>query len=80
MEEARKQFIEQQKNKNVERQRKSSTYILVEPTVEGAQCVTVREKCVDEMVQFQAAPITNTIPKVDQQKEYQKGNLDELTP
>ena len=72
MEEARNQFAEQQKNQNVERERQNSTNILVEPTVEYAQRVTVSEQSVDDMVQFQAGPITNMIPNSDRPKEYRK--------
>ena len=39
----------------------------------------VNEQCVDDMVQFQAVLITNMIPNVDRQKQYQKIKLDELT-
>ena len=78
LEEARNQFAEQQKNLNVEQQRQNSTNIPVEPTVEDAQRVTVKEQRVDDMVQFQAVPITNMIPNVDRQKEYRKRKLDEL--
>ena len=44
-----------------------------------AQRVTVREQCVDDMVQFQAVPIYNMIPNADRQKQYRKRKLDELT-
>ena len=44
-----------------------------------AQCVTVIEKHVYDMVQFQAVPITNMIPNSNRQKEYRKRKLDELT-
>ena len=72
LEEARKQFTEQQKNQNVERERQNSSNIPVEPTVEYAQRLLVNEQCVDDMVQFQAGPITNMIPNSDRQKEYRK--------
>ena len=39
----------------------------------------VSEKCVDDIIQFQAVPITNTIPNADRQKEYRKKKLHELT-
>ena len=79
MEEARKQFIEQQKNQDVEREIQNSTNIPVEPTVEDAQRLMVIEQDVDDMVQFQVGPITNMIPNLDRQKEYRKKKLHELT-
>ena len=51
----------------------------MEPTVEYAQRVTVNEQSVDDMVQFQAVPITNMIPNGNRQKEYRKRKLTELT-
>jgi len=72
LEDARKQFIEQQKNQDVEQEIQNSTNILVEPTVEDAQRLMVSEQHVDDMVQFQAGPITNMIPNSDRQKEYRK--------
>ena len=68
LEEARNFFIEQQKNHNVEQEIKNSTNIPVEPTMEDAECLMVSEQHVDDMVQFQAGPITNMIPNSDQQK------------
>ena len=79
LEEARNQFVEQQKNQNVERQRQNSTNIPVEATVEDAQCVMIREKSLDGMVQFQTVPITNMIPNGNRKKEYRKRKLTELT-
>ena len=79
LEEARNQFAEQQKILNVERQRHNPTNIPVEPNVEDVECLRVKEKCVDDMVQFEAVPITNMIPKAYQQKDYRKRKLDELT-
>ena len=79
LEEVRNQFAEQQKKENVERQRQISTNIPMEPTLENAQRVMVNEQCVDDMVQFQAVPITNMIPNADRQKQYRKIKLDELT-
>ena len=52
MEEARKQFIEQQKNHNVEREIQNSTNIPVEPTIEDAQHLMVSEQHIDDMVQL----------------------------
>ena len=62
LEDARKQFIEQQKNQDVEREIQNSTNIPVEPTMEDAQRLMFSEQHVDDMVQFQAGPITNMIP------------------
>ena len=61
LEEQRNQFVEQQRNQIVEQQRQYSSNILVEPTMGDAQCVTVREQRVDDMVQFQAIPITHMV-------------------
>ena len=47
--------------------------------MEDVQHVMVSEQCVDDMIQFQAVPITNMIPNVDRQKEYRKKMLHELT-
>ena len=51
----------------------------MEPTVEDTQRLMVSEQHVDDMVQFQAGPITNMIPNLDRQKEYRKKKLHELT-
>ena len=40
--------------------------------MEDAQCVMVREQRVDDMVQFEAVPIINMIPKEYRKKEYRK--------
>ena len=61
MEEQRNQFVGQQRNLNVEYHRQYSTNIPVEQTVRDAQCVMVRDQHVDDMVQFQAVPITNMV-------------------
>jgi len=79
LEETRNQFADQQKKENVERQRQISTIIPMEPTLENVQRVMVNEQFVDDMVQFQAVPITNMIPNADRQKQYRKRKLDELT-
>ena len=79
LEEKRKQFVEQQRNRNVEQQRQYSTNIPIEPTLGNDQRVTVTEKCVDDMVQFQVVPITNMIPNANRQKKYRKRKLTELT-
>ena len=44
----------------------------MEPTVEDAQRLMLSEQHSDDMVQFQAGPITNMIPNSDWQNEYQK--------
>ena len=83
MEEARKQFIEQQKNQDVEREIQNSTNIPVEPTMEDAERLMVSEQHVDDMVQFQAGPITNMITEIltdgltaQEREEQRKRNAD----
>ena len=44
----------------------------MEPTMEDSQRLMVSEQHIDDMVQFQAGPITNMIPNSDRQKEYRK--------
>ena len=50
----------------------------MEPTLENAQRVMVNEQCVDDMVQFQAVPITNMIPNPYRQKEISKKKVDQI--
>ena len=50
--------LEEHRNQFVEQQRQYSTNIPVEKTTGDAQHVMVREKRVDNMVQFQEVPIT----------------------